>query len=121
MGIRELVQDYYQSLGQKDNRWQNMYTEDAIFTDASHTLYASGRAAVIQSFIPFMKGVAEVSVSQLIVENDCACAIVDYVYVNSKSEKMKQSVAELWRSKNDKLAELTIYFDLTAYRKFIQS
>jgi ketosteroid isomerase-like protein len=59
-------------------------------------------------------------VSELVDENDRACAIVDYVYINSKGERMKQPVAELWRTKDEKLTELTVYFDLTAYRHFMQ-
>jgi len=39
---------------------------------------------------------------------------------NSKKEQMKQDVAEIWEVRGGKLASLTIYFDLTAYRRFMQ-
>ncbi len=120
MTTRQLILDYYQSIREKNDRWQALYTEDAVFTDASLTLNARGKPAVIQSFVPFLKGVADVQVSSLIVEEDRACAIADYVYMNPKGERMSQSVAEVWRCKNGKLAELTIYFDLTAYRSFMR-
>ena len=121
MPTRELVQKYYDSLAHKDDRWQALYADDAEFSDASRTLDARGRAAVIQSFTPFLKGVASVQVKQLIVDGDDACAIVDYTYVNPKTATMQQDVAEVWHVRDGKLARLTIYFDLTAYRAFMQS
>ncbi len=120
MSIRELVLKYYESIQKKDDNWQNVYAEDAVFSDSSHTLSAKGREAVVQTFIPFLKGVVDVKASQLIVEENRACAIVDYIYVNSKGEKMNQTVAEVWRAKGDHLCEEIIYFDLTAYRNFMR-
>jgi ketosteroid isomerase-like protein len=61
-----------------------------------------------------------VKLSELIVEGERACAIVDYVYVNPKGERLGQSVAEVWRVRNNRLAELKLYFDLTAYRAFMR-
>ncbi len=120
MSIRDLVQAYYASLKAKDDNWQEMYLDEAFFTDASHTLHSVGKPAVIQSFVPFLKSVVEVNLSRLIVEGEHACAIVDYVYVNPRGDQLHQAVAEVWQVKNGKFAELTIYFDLTAYRNFMR-
>ena len=119
MNTKDLVQSYYKSLEEKDDKWEDLYLEDAVFSDASKTLLAKGKEAVVQSFTPFLKGVAGIEIKQLIVEGETACAIVGYEYVNPKGERMAQDVAEIWEVKNDKLAKLTIYFDLTAYRNFI--
>jgi ketosteroid isomerase-like protein len=121
MSTRSLVQSYYNSLREKDDTWQSLYAEDAVFCDASRTLDANGKAAVIQSFVPFLKGVHDVRVKQMIVEEGNACAIIAYVYVNPKGEKLNQDVAEVWEVRDGKLAKLTIYFDLTAYRSFMRS
>ena len=121
MSTRALVESYYSSLDQKDSKWQELYADDAVFTDASKTLSAVGKAAVIQSFVPFLKGVESVKVKQMIVEGEDACAVVGYGYINPKGKRMSQNVAEVWATKNSKLARLTIYFDLTAYRTFISS
>ncbi len=40
-------------------------------------------------------------------------------YINQKGNRISQDVAEVWRVKKEKLARLTIYFDLTAYRIFM--
>ncbi len=121
MATRDLVQSYYDSLAHKDDKWQGMYVEEAFFADASLTLKAEGRPAVIQSFTPFLKTVEGVKVKQMIVEGNTACAIVAYVYVNPKGAKLNQDVAEVWEVKGEKLAKLIIYFDLTEYRAFMRS
>ena len=75
---------------------------------------------MIQSFTPFIKGVVKLKVSQMIVEGQKACFIISYTYVNPKKENLDQDVAEIWEVRDGKLAKLTIYFDLTAYRRFMQ-
>ena len=117
---KELIQSYYDSLIRKDSKWQDLYSDEAVFSDASRTLLAEGKKAVIQSFTPFLKGVAGLNVSQVIFEGEKACFIISYIYVNSKKEQMKQDVAEIWEVRGGKLVSLTIYFDLTAYRRFMQ-
>jgi len=121
MSTKSLVQSYYNSFAQKDEKWHQLYSDDAVFTDASQILNAKGKEAVIQSFTPFLKGVEGVNVKQMIVEDENACVIVGYNYVNPKGLKMSQDVAELWEVRDNKLVRLTIYFDLTAYRNFMRS
>jgi hypothetical protein len=62
----------------------------AVFSDASQTLYAKGKGPVIQSFLPFLKGVERVKVKHMIVEGEDACVIASYDYVNPKGERMNQ-------------------------------
>jgi ketosteroid isomerase-like protein len=121
MPTKQLIAQYYDSLNQKNNKWQELHSENAVFSDASQTLNARGRAAVIQSFVPFLMGVEKIMVKQLIVEGYSACAIVGYVYVNPRGNRMSQDVAEVWEVKNGELANLSIYFDLTAYRNSMRS
>jgi ketosteroid isomerase-like protein len=120
MSTRDLVQRYYDSLDRKDDAWRELYSDDAVFMDASQTLNANGKAAVIQSFIPFLKGVDKVKIKQMIVEGEEACAIVRYDYINPKGAKMNQDVAEVWKVKDGKFSRLVIYFDLIAYRNFMR-
>lgn len=118
--LKDIIQQYYDSLDQKDNKWQELWSDDAIFGDASQVLNAKGKEAVIQSFTPFLRGVAHVEIKQLIIDGDNACVIAHYDYINPKGEKMSQDVAEVWEVKNEKLSKLTIYFDITAYRTFMR-
>ncbi|HVA97225.1 MAG TPA: nuclear transport factor 2 family protein [Candidatus Acidoferrales bacterium] len=121
MEAKDLIQQYYESLDQKDNRWQDLYAEDALFTDASQVISAKGKEAVIQSFSNFLKGVEKVMVKEIIGEGENLCAIISYDYVNPKGVKWNQDVAEIWKVTDGKLAQLTIYFDLIAYRNFMRS
>ena len=119
MSAKELIAQYYRSLAAKDNSWQDIWAEDATFADASRTLDAKGKAAVIASFTPFLRGVESVAVKQMITEGDNVCAIVAYRYVNPRGAHLDQDVAEVWRVEGESLKNLVIYFDLTAYRSFI--
>ena len=120
MLIKVLIQSYYDSLDQKDNKWKDLYAEDAYFADASKTLVAKGKEEVIQSFTTFLKGIEAAIVTEMVAEGENACVVVHYVYVNQKGEKMEQDVAEIWKVSNDKLTKLIIYFDLTKYRTFMR-
>lgn len=120
MTTQALIEQYYQSLNTKDNAWQELWGENAHFSDASQTLSAQGKPAVIQSFTPFLKGVKSVAIKQLIASGNDVCAVAHYVYQNAKGETMDQDVAEVWEVQGDKLAKLVIYFDLTAYRAFMR-
>ena len=121
MTTKDIIQSYYNSLEEKNDVWKDLYSEDAVFSDAAQILLAKGKEEVIQSFIPFLKGIARVKIKQLIVEGENACAIISCDYVNPKGERMSQDVAEIWEVKNGKLNKQTIYFDLTAYRNFMRS
>ncbi len=121
MSTQDVIGSYYESQSRKDDLWKDLWADDAVFSDASQTLLARGREAVIQSFTPFLKGVESLKVSQMIVEDSRACSIISYTYVNPKGEKMNQDVAEVAEIRDGKLARLTIYFDLTAYRNFMRS
>jgi ketosteroid isomerase-like protein len=120
MSTEEVVKSYYESQSKKDEKWKDLWDDNALFSDASQTLLAKGKEAVIQSFTPFLKGVESLKITQMIVEGEKACSIISYIYVNPKGEKMNQNVAEVAEVEGGKLARLTIYFDLTAYRSFMR-
>jgi ketosteroid isomerase-like protein len=120
MSTKELIQSYYDSLNQKDDKRQELWSEDAVFSDASQTFDARGKEAVIQSFSRLTQVIEGVKVKHMIAESNAACAIVSYDYINSKGGTLKQDVAEVWEVKDEKLAKLTIYLDLTAYMSFMR-
>ena len=120
MSTEKVVKSYYESQNQKDNQWKDLWADNAVFSDASQTLLAKGKESVIQSFMPFLKGVESLKIIQMIVEDKKACSIISYTYVNPKGEKMNQDLAEVAEVGDSKLAKLTIYFDLTAYRSFMR-
>ncbi len=120
MSTQNVIENFYKSVRSKDDKWKELWSNDAVFSDASQTLHAVGKEAVIQSFTPFLKGVAGLKVSEIIAEGEKACFIISYTYVNSKKENLNQDVAEVWEVRDGKLVKLTIYFDLTVYRSFMR-
>jgi ketosteroid isomerase-like protein len=116
----DIIKSYYESQSNKDDTWKDLWSEDAVFSDASRTLFAKGKEAVIQSFTPFLKGVVGLKISQTIVEGEKVCCVISYTYMNPKGEVLNQDVAEVSEVRDGKLATLTLYFDLTAYRRFMQ-
>ncbi len=117
---QQAIDRFYRSFIDKTDAWKELWADDAVFRDASDTLHAEGKPAVIQSFTPFLKGVATLEVRQRIVQGAQACYVVSYSYVNPKGEHMQQDDAEVWEVRNGKLAKLTVYFDLTGYRSLMR-
>ena len=120
MSTHDIVMSYYESQIHKNNAWKDLWAENAVFADASQTLLANGKEAVIRSFTPFLNGVAALKITQMIIEGESACSIIRYTYINPKGETMNQDVAEVSEVKDGELAKLTIYFDLTDYRRFMR-
>jgi ketosteroid isomerase-like protein len=119
MTVREVIQNFYESLERKTDAWQDNLSGDVVFADASRRLRAEGRHAFIQAFIPFLRAVENVQLKQLIVEDTDACAVVGYDYVSPTGAKLHQEDAEVWKIVNGQIVALTIYFDITEFRSFM--
>lgn len=119
MAAQDIIRRFYESLNQKTDAWQRDLADDVVFSDASNALHAEGKEAFIQSFIPFLRSVERVQLRQLIVEGGAAAAVVGYDYVSPSGGKMSQDDAEIWKIVDGKIAALTIYFDITAFRAFM--
>lgn len=116
MQVNEVITSFYASLALKNDEWQKNLSEDVVFSDASNKLHAEGRDAFIRSFTPFLRGVENVRMKQLIVEGGNACAVVSYDYLSPKGTRWHQDDAEVWKIVDGKIAALTIYFDITEFR-----
>ncbi len=120
MTVKDVVSAFYDSLEKKNLNWQTNLSDEVIFSDASKKLYAAGKDAFIQSFTGFLRSVEKVQLKQLIVEGDNAAAVVAYDYVSPKGAKLHQEDAEVWKVVDGRVAALTIYFDITEFRNFMQ-
>ncbi len=121
MTTKEIVQNFYEGLAQKNDQWQQNLSEEIVFSDASKKLHAEGRDAFIQSFTSFLRAVERVQLKQLIVEGQNAAAVVSYDYVSPKGNRLHQDDAEVWKVVDGKITALTIYFDITEFRNFMGS
>src|SRR5207247_3666414 len=102
MTTQDVIQSFYRSISNKDDKWKELWSGDAVFSDASQTLLAKGKEAVIQSFTPFIKGVVGLKVSEIIVEGEKACFIMSYTYVNSEKERLNKNVDKNWKVRDGK-------------------
>lgn len=119
MTAKEIIQNFYTSLNQKNDAWQKDLASDVIFSDASKKLQAEGKEAFVQAFINFLHAVEKVEPRQLIIEDGNVCAVVGYDYVSPTGAKMHQDDAEVWKVIDGKIVSLTIYFDITEFRSFM--
>ncbi len=119
MQLKEIIENFYASLAHKTDEWQKNLSENVVFSDASNKLHAEGREGFIRSFTPFLRGVENVRVKQLIAEGSNACAVVGYDYVSPKGTRWHQDDAEVWKVIDGKIVALTIYFDITEFRSMM--
>jgi len=119
MATTDIIRRFYVSLASKTDAWQRDLADDVVFADASNQLHAEGREAFIQSFTGFLRAVERVQLRQLIVDGSDAAAVVSYDYVSPSGGKLRQDDAEVWKIADGKVAALTIYFDITAFRAFM--
>ncbi len=119
MTVKEILQNFYESLAKKNNDWQKNLSEDVVFSDASNRLHAEGKDAFIQSFTGFLRSIERVQVQQFIIEGTNACAVVSYDYISPKGNKLHQDDAEVWKIADGEIESLTIYFDITEFRAFM--
>lgn len=121
MTVKEIVQNFYEGLAQKNDDWQRDLSESIVFSDASGKLKATGRDAFIQSFSTFLRAVEQIEVKKLIAEDNIICAVVSYDYVSQSGNTLHQGDAEVWEIVDEKIVSLTIYFDITEFRNFMIS
>ncbi len=119
MQVKEVISSFYDGLAKKNDEWQKNLSENVVFSDASRKLHAEGRDAFIQSFTPFLRGIENVQMKQLIVESGNACAVVGYDYLSPRGTRWHQDDAEVWQVVDGKIAALTIYFDITEFRSMM--
>ena len=67
----------------------------------------------------FFKMVKDLKLKRMIVENENACALVNYDLTSPKGKNFSADVAEIWNVKDGKLESLAIYFDTAEFQKSV--
>ncbi len=119
MTVKEILQNFYESLAKKSNDWQKNLSEEVVFSDTSKRLHAEGKEAFIQSFTGILRSIETVQVQQFIIEGTNACAVVSYDYRSPKGNKLHQDHVEVWKIADGEIESLTIYFDNTEFSTFM--
>ena len=67
--------------------------------------------------IIFFKGVRNLAIKKMIIDEDSAFVLVNYELISPKGNKFNADVAEMWSIKNNKLDSIAIYFDTAYFQK----
>ncbi len=118
MTTKETVQRYFDALKQKKG-WESFFADDIAFTSyTSPARQLNGKETCIQATKRFYSMIANVSVRDLIVEGDKACALTHYeLQPPTGAPAFESDVAEIFSVSNGKINSFGIYFDSAPYPK----
>ena len=117
MTTKELLETYYNAFAQKQG-WETVISDDFKFVggDMTKTDPIIGKQAYVDVIKRFSRLFQSMRVKEMIIDGDKACVIGNYDYAFPNGKNINGDVAEIWKIKNDKLAELTIFFDTLTFQ-----
>ncbi len=117
MTTRELPETYCKGFAQRQG-WETVLSDDFKFVggDMTKTVPIIGKQAYIDIIKRFSRVFQNMRVKTMIIDDDKACVIGNYDYVFPNGKSINGDVAEIWKIKDDKLAELTIFFDTLTFQ-----
>ena len=110
---KEILKKYYEGLSSKGD-WHSMLSQEILLT-GTIAKETKGKEFFVNN--NFFKMVEALKVKQMIIENENACALVNYDLMSPKGKSLTSDVAEIWKVKDDKLVYLAIFFDTAAFQK----
>ena len=118
MTTKETIQRYFEALREKQH-WESFFADDIVFTSyTSPVRQLNGRETCIQATKRFYSMIVNVSVRDLIVEGDKACALTHYeLRPPTGAPAFESDVAEVFSVSNGKIISFGIYFDSAPYPK----
>lgn len=117
MTTKELLNTYYRGFAEKQG-WETVISDDFKFVggDMTKTDPAIGKQAYIDIIKRFSRLFQNMRVKEMIIDGDKACVIGNYDYVFPNGKSINGDVAEIWKIKDGKLAELIIFFDTLTFQ-----
>ena len=117
MSTRETLQAYFERLENKEE-WQSLLADDVTFASFTSPIKRiSGRAAYVESTKRFYSMITALTVKQLIIDGEQACALTHYALQMPGVTAFESDVAEVYRVRDGKITSLDIYFDTAPYPK----
>jgi len=117
MKIKELLDDYYKGLDQKRG-WEISISDGFKFIGGDMTIAEPvvGKQKYVEIIGRLSRIFEHVRVQEMMVDNDKAIVIANYDWTFPNGKRINGNVAEIWKIKDDKLDELTIYFDTLTFQ-----
>jgi ketosteroid isomerase-like protein len=110
---RALLEAYYDGLSRNAD-WDSVLSDDVVLT-GTVARESKGKEQFVNN--NFFRMVQSLTVKRLIVENENACAIVNYDLLSPNGKAFSSDIAEVWRAKDGRLEWLAIYFDTAQFQK----
>ncbi len=119
MNTKELLDFYYDGFARKEG-WKEVIAEDFRFIggDMKNRKPVTGKAGYLGVIERFSKLFTSMRVIDVFVDGDHAFVLAGYEYKFPGGKKIGGEVAEYWKIRDGKLAELTIYFDTLTFQQF---
>ena len=117
MTTKELLETYYKGFAQKQG-WETVIADNFKFIggDMTKTEPIVGKQAYIDIIKRFSRLFQNMRVKKMIIDLDSACVIENYDYVFPNGKAINGDVATIWKVKDDKLDELSIFFDTLTFQ-----
>jgi ketosteroid isomerase-like protein len=117
MTTKETLEAYFSGLEQKKD-WHSFLADDMTFTSfTSPPKRLRGRAAYLESTRRFFAMITTMTLKELIVDGERACALSHYELQPPGGSAFGSDVAEVFRVKAGKITSFDIYFDTAPYPK----
>lgn len=118
MTTRATIEGYFERLGQGDG-WDAYLADDLVFTSlTSPAKTVTGKAPYLQATRRFYASIARVTVRELLVDGDRACALTRYTIEPANAAPAFESdVAEFFIVHDGRIGAFTICFDTAPYPK----
>jgi ketosteroid isomerase-like protein len=112
---KKLIERYYLDLLAK-KEWVELLADDFLLT-GTVAKESIGRDQYIAN--GFFKLVRGHKVKEVVVEGERGFALVNYDLVSPTGKTMSCDVAEFWKAGHGRLLSVSIYFDTTAFNRFL--
>lgn len=118
MKTRDVIQRYFENLERRGD-WPSSIADDVVFTSfTSPVKEARGKQAFLESTKRFYGTIAKVSVRDIFVDEDRACALTRYeVQPPGGMPAFTSDVAEIFTVRDDHITSFSIYFDTAPFPK----
>jgi ketosteroid isomerase-like protein len=118
MTMKKLLDVYYEGLSARTG-WETALADGFVFVGGNAGVGSHGKAGYAEILRQFLQMFETVSLKQVTVQGDSACAIVSYVAVSPSGSKRTFDVAEVWTARDGLLVSLAIYFDTAGWKSFM--
>jgi len=117
MTTRQVVETYFQKIKEKSD-WQTFIADNIRFDSPSPTTFGKDQYVVAAS--RFFQMAESLELQQLVIEDEIACAWVDYK-LRKGNAQFNCIVSELLHVQNDRIISSAILFDTHALKNFTTS